>query len=120
MIARHHLDVDAHGAGRRDGLGAVVARRIEERQQAEKPPFARFIGARHAQGAIALCGILVDQRGDRLALFGVRRAKIDDDLRRALGHLEALAVLLDLRLGPLRHRIEGLERAHHVSIETYA
>ena len=75
VIARHHLDVDAHGAGRRNGLGAIVPRRIEQRQQAEKPPFARFIGARDAQGAVALCGVLVDQLGDRLALFGVRLRK---------------------------------------------
>ena len=113
VIARDHLDVDAHRAGRRDRRGAIVARRIEQRQQPEEPPFAGFVGARHAERAISLGRVAIDRLAPiAFALLGARLAQIDDDLRRALGDLEALAVVLDLRLGALGDRIEGVERLH--------
>ena len=41
VIAGDHLDVHAHRSGRGDRLGAVIARRIEQRQQSKKAPLAR-------------------------------------------------------------------------------
>ena len=48
-IAGHHLDLHAHLSRGRDGRLGVVARRIEQRQHAEKLPFAVSLGPRHAQ-----------------------------------------------------------------------
>ena len=43
------LTLDAHLPGGRDGGLGIVARRIEQRQHAQKLPVAIRIGPRHAQ-----------------------------------------------------------------------
>ncbi len=117
VVAGHHLDVDAHRARRGDRLGAVVARGVEERQEAEKPPVSWRFSASDAESAIALGGVRLDQRLDRLSLGGVGLAQVEDHLRRALGDGEAGALRLDVRLRAFRHRIERPERAHGVGLE---
>jgi hypothetical protein len=84
----YHLDLYAHlGRGRNGGFG-VFARRIEKRQDAEKPPFAVAIGTGDAERTKAAGGEVVDCLVDG----GIRRRRVrrqrQDDLRRALGHLE--------------------------------
>ena len=97
--------------------GAVVPRRIEQRQQSEEAPFAGLVGARDAEGAVSL-GRVLDRSSAAIAcaFLGAGLAQIDDHLRRALGDLEALPVVLDLGLGPLGDRIEGTERFHRVGV----
>ena len=56
-------------------------------------------------------GILVDECGDRLHVprrLGAQRSTITCGA--PLATLKRAAAMLDLRLGPLRHRIEGVER----------
>ena len=53
-------------ADRRDGFRAIVARRIEQRQQAEEAPLAGLVGARDAEGAEPLRPRPIDARRDRL------------------------------------------------------
>jgi hypothetical protein len=89
VVTGHHLDVDRHRAGRGDRLCAVVARRIEERQESEKPPISWRIGAGGAQRAIALVGVLLYQRVDRLSLGRIWLAQVENYLRSALGDGEA-------------------------------
>ena len=92
LIARHHLDVHAHLSGGRDGRLGLLARRIEQRQHAEKLPLAFLIRPRHAQRAEAARREFVDRLLDRgLDLRGIGR-QFQDHLRRALGHLELLSV----------------------------
>ena len=87
------LTSHAHLAGGLDrGLG-VLARRIEQRQHAEELPLALRVGPGHAQRAEAPRGEVVDR------LLALRHAPASaladqgqDHLRRALGHLERLAV----------------------------
>ena len=111
-VARHHLDLHAHLSRRRDGGLGVFPRRIEQRQDAEKPPFAVAIGARDAERTKAARGEVVDS----LVHGGLHRGRVrrqrQDDLRRALGHLECLSIrALDRGLGPLVHGIEWRENA---------
>ena len=91
-IAGHHLDLDAHLSGGRDGRLGVLPRRIEQRQHAEELPFAVALGPRHAQGTKTARGEFVDGFVDGgFTCAGIRRQR-QDHLRRALGHLERLAV----------------------------
>ena len=109
-VAGHHLDLHAHLSRRRDGGFGVFARRIEQRQDAEKPPFAVAVGSGDTERTKAARGEVVD----RLVDGGLRRRRVrrqrQDDLWRALGHLEGLSVrALDRGLGPLVHGIERLK-----------
>ena len=91
-VARHHLDLHAHLGGGRDGRLGVLARRIEQRQHAENPPFAVAVRPRDAERAKAARGEVVDGLVDGvLHGRGIGRQALDD-LRRALRHLEGLAV----------------------------
>jgi hypothetical protein len=117
MVAGHHLNVDPHRASRRNRLGAVVARRVEERQEAKEAPSSGCIGASDAERAIAFARVMLDQGVNRLSLRRVRLAEVENHLRCALGDSEALVVRLHVRLGPFRDRIERPKRTHGVGIE---
>jgi hypothetical protein len=76
----------------RDGRLGIVARRIEQRQHAEKLPLPVSLGPRHAQRTKAARREFVDRLVDGgLHLRGIGRQR-QDHLRRALGHLERLSV----------------------------
>ncbi len=117
VIAGDHLDVDAHRFGCGDGGGTVVARRVEQRQEAEELPCAGRVRARHAERAQALPGFRIDLCGNCLLSLPIQLAQIDDDLRRPLGDREGLAILLDVGLGPLVDRVEGPEGLDLVGVE---
>ena len=118
LIARHHLDVDAHLPGGRDGGLGVCPGRVEKRQHAQKLPRALAFGSRHAQRAEAACRKFVDGFLDGgLDLTGIGR-QLQDHLRRALGHLELFAVrALDGGFGALMHRVERLEMDHLIAFQ---
>ena len=117
-VARDHLDLHAHLSRRRDGGLGVFARRIEQREDAEKPPFAVAIGTRDAERAKAASGKVVDG----FVHGGLHRVRVrrqrEDDLRRALGHLECLSIgALDRGRGPLVHGIEWLKMRDLIGLQ---
>src|SRR5277367_5287037 len=112
LILTPHL-----GRGR-DGRFGIVTRRIEQRQHAEKLPFAVSVRAGHAKRPKTAGGEIVDRLVDcGLHLSGIRRHG-QDDLRGPLGHLKRLAIrALDRGLGAFVHRIEWLEMRDLIRLE---
>ena len=96
----------------------VFARRIEQRQDAEKPPFAVAVRARDTERTKAARREVVDRLVDG-GLHGRRvRRQRQDDLWRALRHLECLSVrALDRGLGPLVHGIERREMCDLIGLQ---
>ena len=109
VVAGDHAHLQAHALDRGDGLGGVVARRVEQRQQAEEAPFPVGAGLGDAEGAQAATREFVGRGARLLRERVIRLGKIEDDLRRALGGTEAAAAAFHLRLGKLVHGIERRE-----------
>ena len=84
----------------------------------KKLPLAFSLGPRHAQRTEAARREFVDRLLDGgLHLPGIGR-QLQDHLRRALGHLELLAVrALDGGFGALMHRVERLEMDHLIAFQ---
>ncbi len=111
VVAGDHLDGDALGLDRVDRRLAVIARRVEHRQDAEqRPGLAAVLGAGDGERPVALGGEGGDGVLDLLRHVGRRLRQVDDRLRGALGDGQFLALrVLDRRLGALGHRVEGGE-----------
>ena len=114
-IARHHLHFHAHLLRGRDGCLGVVARWIEQRQNAEKLPWAVSFRKRHPQRTKAARREFVYRLiDDGLHLWAIGRQR-QNHLRRALRHLEGLSAgARHGGLGAFAHRIERLKMAYLV------
>ena len=108
VVARDHLDADAVLVRLANRFGGILARRIEQRQQAQELPGAGPVQTRHAERAETFAGKFIDFCVHRLCQVLRRMAHIENHLRRAFGHFEGLAVrALDFCLGAFVDRIEG-------------
>ena len=92
LVARDHLDADAHLLSGLDGRLGILARRIVERKDAQELPVAVVVGPRDAQGTETPGGELADCPGDLRANLVLVGGQIEDDLRRALRDLELTPV----------------------------
>ncbi|WVZ73285.1 hypothetical protein U9M48_021611 [Paspalum notatum var. saurae] len=101
-----------------DGLGAVVPRRVEQREEADElPRVARALLAllgnllvRDAEGAQAAVGVAVDERVDPLLGVLAHPAQLDDLLGGALADPVPVAVAVDVGDGgALLDGVEGQE-----------
>ncbi len=118
LIAGHHLDLDTHLQRGRDRRPGVLARGVEQRQDPEELPAPVRAGPRHAERAKAARRECID----RLLHLNLDRFRVrchrQDDLRGALADPEQLPVRSpDQRLGPLVHRIKGLEMQLVVALQ---
>ena len=78
--------------GARDGCFGLLARRIEQRQHADKLPLIFLIRPGHAQGTEAAPRKFVDGFLDGGLYFAGVGRHLQNDLRRSLGHKELFSV----------------------------
>eukprot|EP00955_Chlamydomonas_euryale_P106395 365702-Chlamydomonas_euryale.AAC.25 len=125
VVARNHLHVHTkfHGAAHR--FLRVGARWVEEREHANQLPRAKVVALlardRDRKRADAALAKRLHERVSRLA-HGLVVAQLEDDVGRALGGAERLAVLDDRALGTLdgrvkRHVVDHLHTLHRRHVD---